>query len=149
MSLNSEILAQSFEQVKPQADQFAISFYENLFLNYPQLKPLFAKANMVEQRQKLFSSLVLVVENLCNPEKLTNSLRGLGKKHIKYGVIPAHYPMVGNSLLQTLETHLGSSWTTEVKQAWIEAYEAIAALMLDGADKSDAAFNLSPIKDIR
>lgn len=131
MSLNPEILEQSFEKVILQAEEFSTSFYENLLSDYPQLRPLFAKSNMVEQRQKLFSSLVLIVENIRNPEKLTNSLRGLGKKHIKYGVIPSHYPMVGNSLLKTFESYLGSSWTPEVKQAWIDAYEAIASLMLD------------------
>ncbi|MEL6989174.1 MAG: globin domain-containing protein, partial [Bacteroidota bacterium] len=60
-----------------------------------------------------------------------DSLRGLGKKHIKYGVLPSHYPMVGNSLLRTLKEYLGLNWTTEVERAWTEAYEAIASIMLD------------------
>ncbi|MGL5794458.1 MAG: globin domain-containing protein, partial [Waterburya sp.] len=49
-----------------------------------------------------------------------------------YGVLPEHYPMVGNSLLKSLESFLGENWTEEVKQAWTEAYTAIAQLMLEG-----------------
>lgn len=41
MSLNVEILEQSFDKVKPRANEFAASFYENLFQDYPEVKPLF------------------------------------------------------------------------------------------------------------
>ncbi|MEL6989474.1 MAG: flavohemoprotein, partial [Bacteroidota bacterium] len=82
MSLNSEILEQSFAIVKLQSEEFTASFYENMWSNFPQLKPLFAESDMIEQRKKLFASLVLVVENARSPEILVDSLRGLGKKHI-------------------------------------------------------------------
>jgi hemoglobin-like flavoprotein len=41
--------------------------------------------------------------------------------------------MVGRTLLKSFSTSLGLAWTPEVEQAWIEAYTAIAELMLDGA----------------
>ncbi|MEH2045751.1 hypothetical protein [Nostoc sp.] len=62
MSLNVELLEQSFEKVKPRADEFAASFYDNLFQAHPEMKPLFAKTDMKNQEKKLLSSLVLVVE---------------------------------------------------------------------------------------
>jgi hemoglobin-like flavoprotein len=40
MSLNVELLEQSFEKIKPSADKFAASFYEKLFTYHPELKPL-------------------------------------------------------------------------------------------------------------
>jgi len=40
MSLNVEFLEQSFEKIKPLADEFATSFYEKLFTDHPELKPL-------------------------------------------------------------------------------------------------------------
>ena len=131
MTLNPEILEQSFEQVKFQAEEFSKSFYENLLSDFPQLTPLFAESNMVEQRQKLFKSLVLVVENVREPMKLIPSLRGLGRRHIKYGVLPSHYPMVGNSLIKTLKFYLGSNWTAEIERAWLDAFELITSTMLD------------------
>ena len=134
MSLKVELLEQSFEQVKPQANEFINSFYDNLFTDYPAAKPLFAHTNMVKQKKMLLSSLVMVVENLRNPEVLSESLKGLGARHVKYGALPEHYPLVGNSLLKTFGQYLGPNWTEEVKQAWVDAYGAITALMLEGAE---------------
>src|SRR4028119_946126 len=133
MSLNVEILEQSFEKIKPSADEFAASFYEKLFTAHPELKPLFAKTDMEKQQKKLISTLVLVVENLRSPEALGPVLNALGGRHIGYGVIPKYYRPVGEALLSAFEQYLQQDWTMEVKQAWIDAYGAITALMLKGA----------------
>ncbi|WP_413173031.1 hypothetical protein [Anabaena azotica] len=76
MTLNIEILEQSFEKIKPRANEFAASFYDNLFQAHPEVKPLFANIDMVNQRKKLINSLVLVVENLRNSEALELSVSG-------------------------------------------------------------------------
>lgn len=136
MSLQVEVLEQSFEQIKPQANEFVSSFYENLFSANPEAKPLFAHTDMAKQKKMLLSSLVLVVENLRKPEVLSSTLQGLGARHVKYGALPEHYPLVGNALLKTFADYLGEQWTPTVEQAWTEAYGAITALMLDGADYS-------------
>ncbi|MFB2892815.1 globin, partial [Aerosakkonemataceae cyanobacterium BLCC-F50] len=70
MSLNVELLEQSFEKIKPHAHEFVVSFYENLFAANPEVKPLFAQTDMTNQYKKLLNSLVLVVENLRQPENL-------------------------------------------------------------------------------
>ncbi|MGB3295410.1 MAG: globin family protein [Phormidesmis sp.] len=134
--LNVELLEQSFELVKPRADEFAASFYNNLFTDYPAAKPLFSHTDMGKQQQMLKGALVMVVENLRKPEVLSSALKGLGARHVKYGALPEHYPLVGNSLLKTLGQYAGTAWTPELKQAWTEAYSAISELMLDGADYS-------------
>jgi hemoglobin-like flavoprotein len=133
MSLNVELLEQSFDKIKPSADKFAASFYEKLFTAHPELKPLFAKTDMEKQQKKLISALVLVVENLRSPEALGPVLNALGGRHIGYGVIPKYYGPVGDALLSAFEEYLQEDWTIEVKQAWIDAYGAITALMLKGA----------------
>lgn len=46
-------------------------------------------------------------------------------RHVKYGVLPEHYPMVGSTLLKMLEHYLGEGWTPAVHQAWADAYTAI------------------------
>lgn len=134
MSLNVEVLEQSFERVKPNADQFASSFYQNLLTDYPQIRPLFANTTMEEQEKKLIMSLVLVVENLRNPGYLTTVLQQLGERHVRYGAMRQHYPIVGAELLKTFEAYLGEEWTPEVKQAWTDAYGTIANIMLAGAN---------------
>src|SRR4028119_749835 len=133
MSLNVELLEQSFDKIKPRADEFAASFYENLFKLYPEVIPLFANTDMAKQQKKLLNSLVLVVENLRSPEALEPVLNSLGGRHVSYGAIANSYPAVGQALLMTFEEYLQEDWTIEVKQAWIDAYGAITALMLKGA----------------
>ena len=138
MSLQVELLEQSFAEITPNAEEFVNSFYENLFTANPEAKPLFANTNMAEQKKKLLNSLVLVVQNLRMPDVLNSSLRGLGARHVKYGALPEHYPLVGSALLTTFEQYLGDKWTPDVKQAWVDAYGAISEIMLDGADYSQA-----------
>jgi hypothetical protein len=47
-----ELLESSFEKIKPRADEFAASFYENLFAAHPEVKPLFASTDMEKQQKK-------------------------------------------------------------------------------------------------
>lgn len=143
MSLQVELLEQSFEGIKPKADDFMNSFYENLFTANPEAKPLFEGTNMEVQKKKLLGSLVLVINSLRKPEVLETALRGLGARHVKYGTLPKHYPLVGNALLTTFEQYLGTSWTPEVKEAWVDVYGAISKIMLDGADYSEAELALA------
>jgi hemoglobin-like flavoprotein len=133
MALNTEVLERSFALIKPQATEFAASFYNNLFADSPQVQPLFARTNMTEQQQHLISALVLVVDNLSNNEVLIATLRQLGANHQNYGTVQEHYLMVGAAMLKTLKFYLGAEWTPEVEQAWSDAYSAIASTMLQGA----------------
>jgi len=130
MSLNIELLEQSFELVKPHADEFVASFYENLFAAHPEVKPLFANTNIVKQQKQLLNALVFVVENLRNPDALGKTLTALGNRHVGYGTTPEHYSAVGQALLMSFEQCLQENWTPEVKQAWTDAYGVITVLML-------------------
>ena len=143
--LKVSLLENSFEQIKPRAGEFAASFYENLFRMYPEAQPLFTNTDLAEQQKKLVASLVLVVENLRKPDALENPLKGLGARHVQYGALPEHYPLVGNALLTTLEQYLGDDWTPQVKQAWVEAYGAITELMLSGADYDSKVVELDSV----
>ena len=134
MPLNVELLESSFSQIKDQEAEFSASFYTNLFADYPIVKPLFTTTHMEEQQKKLFKSLVLTVDSLRKPDVLTSVLKGLGTRHVKYGVLPEHYPMIGSTLLKSLASGLQEAWTSDTEQAWIEAYAAVTQLMLQGAE---------------
>lgn len=150
MSLNVAILEQSFESVKFRADEFTAGFYENLFLAHPELKPLFSHTDMVTQKKKLMSSLVLVVENLRNPEALAPVLNSLGGRHISYGVVPKFYKPVIEALLLTFEQCLGEDWNLEVNIAWQDALQIITGLMLKGAGQeiTPTVEKLEDVQDI-
>jgi methyl-accepting chemotaxis protein len=133
MGLNVEVLEQSFKAVSPKADALVSRFYERLFQKYPAVKPLFKDASMADQKKKLLASLVLVIQNLRKPDKLTEALQAMGARHVGYGALPAHYDAVGENLLAVLAEFAGPAWTPAVKQAWTEAYGAIKTIMLQGA----------------
>lgn len=134
MTLNTERLETSFALLREHETEFTHQFYSTLFADYPQVKPLFKTTHMDEQAKKLFASLVLVVNNLKKPDVLTSALQGLGTRHVKYGVLPEHYPMVGGSLLKAMAGTLPEQWTADVAEAWAEAYGAITQIMLTGTD---------------
>ena len=133
MGLNVELLEASFKLVAPQGEALVTRFYERLFEKYPAVKPLFKNASINEQKKKLLASLVLVIQNLRHPEKLTSALQAMGARHVGYGVKPAHYDAVGENLLSVLGEIAGEAWTPEVSQAWADAYAAIKTIMLQGA----------------
>lgn len=133
MPLNVELLESSFLQIKDRETEFSTCFYTSLFAEHPIVKPLFTKTNMEEQQKKLFKSLVLTVESLRKPDVLASALKGLGTRHVQYGVLPEHYPMIGSTLLKTFSICLQEAWTPNTEKAWIEAYAVVTQLMLEGA----------------
>lgn len=135
MGLNVELLESSFKLVAPKGEALVTRFYERLFKKYPAVKPLFKKTSIKEQKKKLLASLVLVIQNLRHPDKLTPVLQDMGARHVGYGAKPAHYDAVGENLLAVLGEFAGAAWTPQVKQAWTDAYGAIKTIMLAGAER--------------
>jgi hypothetical protein len=68
-------------------------------------------------------------------ELLKEVLRELGDRHVEYGVLPEHYPIVGEALLSTLETALGDKlWNEKVKSGWAAVYDIVSSSMVQGAN---------------
>lgn len=134
-----KILEDTFALVKPKSTEFANCFYQNLFADYPQVQPLFDYTHMEVQEKKLIMALVLIINNLRKLTYLKNILKDMGERHIRYGIVQEHYPMVGIALLKTLETFLEKNWTPGVKQAWIHGYDMVANLMLEAHDQDSTA----------
>ena len=133
MSLNVELLEKSFDLIRPQAKEFSASFYFKLFQANPEVEALFENTNIDKQQKKLISSLALIVENLRNPESLEAALKSLGAYHVTTGTLDRYYPLVGKALLDTFKVYLGQQWTPELAKTWLDAYNAICELMLQGA----------------
>ena len=68
-----------------------------------------------------------------NVDALAEILYELGKKHTRYGAVPQHYVVVGQALLDTLETALRDNFTDEVKAAWAQLYNIVSTNMIKGA----------------
>lgn len=141
MSSQVNLIEKSLELIKPNSVEFSAQFYDRLFAENPQIKPLFRNVDIETQQKKLIMSLVLIAENLRSPVALDRALKSLGARHVEVGTLKEYYPMVGNALIETFKSHLGQNWTAEMEEAWITAYNVISQLMLEGAKHPEEYLN--------
>ncbi|MEG5032472.1 AAA family ATPase [Microcoleus sp. AT3-D2] len=132
ITLNIELLERTLALVKPRSDEFVSNFYEILFDSSSQIKSLFMNTNMAHQKEKLWQSLEIIIENLRKPQLINVFAKGLGATHAKYGVSVEHFPVVANALIQALKAQMGLEWTPKTEKAWVEAYKIIQSAMIDG-----------------
>jgi hemoglobin-like flavoprotein len=139
MSLNKPLLMSSLEVVASREPVITERFYGILFERYPQVRPLFGGNDPKHQAAMLQEAIVAVVDHAEDAEWLHDTLHGMGRKHIDYGVTAEMYPWVGECLLETLRQIAADDWNAEIEEAWADAYGAISALMLEGAAGGEAA----------
>ena len=127
-----KLVQDSFAKVGPISDKASEQFYGRLFEIAPQVRAMFPD-DMTEQRKKLMASLTIGVNGLNNLDTILPAASALAKRHVAYGAEPAHYPVVGEALLWTLEKGLGDAWTPEVAAAWTAAYTTLSGYMISEA----------------
>ncbi|GLR88999.1 hemoglobin [Bradyrhizobium iriomotense] len=126
------LVQQSFAKVAPISEAAAVLFYDRLFEVAPSVKAMFP-ADMTEQRKKLMATLTVVVNGLTNLDSILPAASALAQRHVAYGAKPEHYPVVGSTLLWTLEKGLGEAWTPDVAAAWTAAYGLLSNFMISEA----------------
>ncbi len=127
--MNAALLKESFDLIAPTKDEFAEAFYMRLFEKYPATRAFFKDTNIPEQARALAGTLAVVVAGVVKGDDLVPTLKTLGARHKTYGVLPEHYPIVGEILIETFQTTLGPRWTPEYQDAWVQAYTIIAQTM--------------------
>jgi hemoglobin-like flavoprotein len=132
------LVKSSFQSVVPIADQAGEIFYDRLFALDPTVRPLFS-GDMAAQIKKLMQALSLVVAGLDRLDTILPTVEALAARHVGYRVEDRHYETVGAALIWTLEKGLGASFTSEVRDAWIAAYELLAGAMVAAAARARAA----------
>lgn len=142
------LLGRSFRALN--ADDYATLFYQKLFWQYPNLRPLFP-VNLTDQKEKLMSVIELVVHsfeektpgNFALHTSLIVPLRHLGITHEEKGVAPEHYPIAYDLMLEIFALTLGEAYTDEIKEAWQRALQQVTAAMLDKKIDPETPENLT------
>ncbi|MDK3256878.1 globin domain-containing protein [Blastococcus capsensis] len=124
----------NFAKAAATGDEAPLYFYSHLFLSHPETREMFP-VSMAHQRDRFFAALGEVVTRVDDLDALVPILRQLGRDHLKFGVLPAHYPAAGASLLATLE-RFDPEWTPELAKTWAEAYDVVATVMVQGAEEA-------------
>jgi hemoglobin-like flavoprotein len=122
----------SFAEVMQSKEAAADLFYNRLFEIAPKLRAMFPK-DLREQKIKLMAMLATAVGGLHDLKTLVPHVKALGARHAGYGVTVAHYGIVGEALMWTLEQGLGESFTPDARSAWAKVYGILAATMQTGA----------------
>lgn len=128
----------SFQLVAPRGKELIDTFYEMLFTTAPGVRGLFP-ADMTKQKGHLLGAVGLVVKHADNLAALEGPLMDMGERHVGYGAKAEHYPVVRDTLIAALGVTAGSAWTPQLANDWTEALNAVAGLMLRGAQRAEAA----------
>ncbi len=113
-------------------------FYNRLFEIAPEVKGMF-RSPMPEQSKKLFTMIGYVISKLDKLEDIMDEVAKLAKRHVQYGAKAAHYQVVAEALLWTLEKGLGNEWTEEVKESWVLCYTTLAGAMIAASGDTQQA----------
>lgn len=136
MGLEVQALETSFDLIAPQGNELMDSFYARLFAAAPEVEPLFAGTDLRRQKAMLLAALVLVRKSLRDLDILVPKLYALGARHVAYGALPEHYPVVGEALIGAMAEVAGPAWTREYELAWTEAVGVVAGVMIEGAEEA-------------
>lgn len=134
--LNILLLNDSFKAIKPRGMEFAEHFYTLLFrkgremLASDEIERLFARSDMTKQYGALLGALAFVIAGVLENKDISADLADLGNRHRTYGVRDAHYQVVGESLIATLQWYFGTDWTEELQQTWGQAYALVSSIMI-------------------
>ena len=131
------LVQSSFEHVLPIADVAGLLFYERIFTLALEARALFGD-DIALQASRTMAAVKTAVDGLDDIEQVAPFLVRLGARHVRYGVVPEHFDLVGEAFLWTLEQGLGDAFTPEVHEAWVAAFGVIARAMLLGMEQASA-----------
>lgn len=130
-----ELVQKSWMDISVDQNTAIRVFYDRLFETHPELEVMFHD-DMEAQRRKFLGVFDFVIKGLSDLDGIRDDIAAAGIRHLEYGAVPAHYPVVGETLLWTLEDMLGMRYTEEVASAWRAVYEEIATIMLEASKKA-------------
>ncbi|KAJ5678831.1 flavohemoprotein [Penicillium macrosclerotiorum] len=111
-------------------------FYKRLLEAHPELKNIFNTAHQAtgEQPAALAHAVWAYASNIDHPEALSTAVSRIGHKHASLGVMPEHYPIVGQHLLVAIKDVLGPAVNEKVLDAWGAAYQELADIFINFED---------------
>jgi NAD(P)H-flavin reductase/hemoglobin-like flavoprotein len=129
-------LQHTFSLVSAHGDEVPLYFYSHLFVSHPETRSMFP-ASMAGLRDRFVGALLRIIGNIDQVEAVIPYLQQLGRDHRKYGVVAEHFPVVGRSLLATLEHFLAEEWSPDLATDWASAYDLVAQVMIDAAKEAE------------
>lgn len=127
-----EIIKSTVPVLEVHGETITRTFYQTMFRNHPELLNIFNHANQRQGKQPtaLANAVYAAAANIDALERILPVVRGIAQKHRALGILPEHYPIVGENLLGAIKTVLGEAATEEIIEAWGQAYGVIADVFI-------------------
>lgn len=125
MAIDREILAQSYEALKPVLHHVVDQFFTFLFESFPDSKVFLAPDKRPQQKRAMVVSLVEVFENIQTPGHFEDYMREQGARFAERGLRPNHFEWIAASMLRTLKYFFGDTWSQRLEGAWMGALKLI------------------------
>ncbi|RUL56860.1 MULTISPECIES: NO-inducible flavohemoprotein [Lysinibacillus] len=108
------------------------TFYKNMLSKNPDLLNYFNHVNQNQGRQQtaLANSVYAAAAHIDNLQAIVPAVMLIAHKHRALGILPEHYPIVGENLLGAIKEVLGDAATDDIINAWAEAYGVIADVFI-------------------
>ena len=108
------------------------TFYKNMFEAHPELLNIFNHTNQNKGRQPnaLANTVYAAAVHIDNLQAIVPAVMLIAHKHRSLGILPEHYPIVGEHLLGAIKEVLGDAATPEIIDAWGQAYGVIADIFI-------------------
>ena len=130
--IDAEALRRSWAKVMTREAEFASFFYSHVFVSAPETRDMFP-VSMSNQRDKFVTALGSWVAAIDRVDETLATIRQMGRDHRRFSVVPAHYDVVGASLLAGLQHFLRDEWNDGLAADWAAAYGVFAKLMVAAA----------------
>lgn len=127
-----DIIKSTVPALKTKGIEITTVFYKTLFERNPEVKPLFDMNRQVsgEQPKALALTILAAAQNIENLESILPVVKRIAEKHCNVGILPEHYPVVGENLLLAIKSVLGDDCTDDILNAWGQAYGIIANIFI-------------------
>ncbi|ALV39071.1 hypothetical protein AS200_41815 [Streptomyces sp. CdTB01] len=131
---DQQVIVRNLAQVTP-FGHLIDRLYEAMFERHPYLRKLFPDS-MEFQQVHLERALWYLIEHLHRPEDVTAFCARLGRDHRKLGVLPVHYALFEEALVEALRRTANGELGADVERAWLRMVRCAAAAMVDGANEA-------------
>lgn len=119
----------------PALEQHGLDITTDMYrrlLDDPAIRDLFNSSHQKsgDQPKALAYAVLAYARHIDNPAQLTDMIERIAEKHVGLNILPEHYPFVGKALLDAIAHTLGDQATSEIMQAWKEAYAFLADVLI-------------------
>jgi nitric oxide dioxygenase len=123
-----EIIKSTVPVLEQHGESITTVFYKQMFEKHPELLNIFNHANQKQGRQQkaLANTVYNAAKYIDNLEAILPVVNQIAHKHRSLGILPEHYPIVGEHLLGAIKDVLGDAATDDIIDAWAKAYGVIA-----------------------